>query len=122
MATRDIRVKRAYDAPTPDDGARVLVDGLWPRGKTKADLAIVAWFRDLAPSAALRKEFSHRHERYDDFAARYALELAGKSARIAELLALAPNGRLTLVFAARDQERNNAVALRDHLIRRRAKG
>ncbi len=112
----DIRVKRAYDDPSPDDGTRILVDGLWPRGLTKDALAITAWFRDLAPSAALRARFNHRPERFADFQAAYAGELAGKAARCVELLTLAKRGRLTLVFAARDAARNNAVALREYLL------
>jgi uncharacterized protein YeaO (DUF488 family) len=113
----DIRIQRAYDDPAPGDGYRVLVDRVWPRGRSRQQLALDAWARDLAPSTALRQWFGHRPERWDAFRSRYLAELAATSAR-AQLRALrtaAGRGPLTLVYGARDALRNQAVVLREAL-------
>ncbi|MGE5548741.1 MAG: DUF488 domain-containing protein [Solirubrobacterales bacterium] len=115
-ATTDIRVKRAYAPAAGDDGVRVLVDRLWPRGLSKADAAIDAWRRDLAPSTDLRRWFGHAPERWEEFRRRYAEELAQQPEALAELRALAAHRRLTLLFGARDEARNNAVVLREALL------
>jgi len=111
----EIRVKRAYDPPADCDGVRVLVDRLWPRGLKKADGAIDHWLKDVAPSTELRRWFDHEPARWDEFQRRYRAELQKKPAPVNELKAMAKKGRLTLVFAARDELHNDAVALRDIL-------
>jgi uncharacterized protein YeaO (DUF488 family) len=108
-------VKRAYDPPTADDGYRVLVDGIWPRGLTKQTLRIDEWLKDVAPSAALRRWFGHDPARWAAFTARYFDELDSRPEAVAALRARLRRGPLTLVFAARDVHRNNAVALQSYL-------
>jgi uncharacterized protein YeaO (DUF488 family) len=111
-----IRLKRAYDPPAPDDGTRVLVDRLWPRGLTKAAAAIDRWPRALAPSTELRRWIHADPARWDAFRARYAAELAGCASELDALRDLARSGPITLVFSARDAERNNATVLREVLL------
>ncbi len=113
-----IRVRRAYDPPAADDGCRVLVDRLWPRGLARATAGIEHWLRELAPSAALRKWFAHDPTRWDEFRHRYADELRAPAAAaaLAELRSLiAAHSVLTLLHAARDTTHNNAEALRQWL-------
>lgn len=112
----DIRVRRVYEPLAGDDGARVLVDRLWPRGMAKAKLPGVSWLRDAAPSDALRKSFAHQPGRWTEFRGRYFAELDANPDAVAELRALAARGRVTLLYAARDEAHNNAVALRDYLL------
>jgi len=114
----DIRLKRAYDPPAADDGVRVLVDRLWPRGLRKAEVLADLWLKDAAPSAALRAWFGHDPARWDTFCERYRAELAGRPDVIAQLLALVRQGRLTLLYGARDEAHNQAVVLRDVLAQR----
>ncbi|RMF38257.1 MAG: DUF488 family protein [Alphaproteobacteria bacterium] len=104
----------------PSEGARVLVDRLWPRGIAKADLALDLWARDAAPSDALRRWFGHDPGRWEDFARRYREELAANPEAVEDLLALCREGPVTLIFAARDEAHNNAVVLRDWLAERLA--
>ncbi len=111
------RVKRVYDAPARGDGVRVLVDRLWPRGVSKAAAHVDVWLKDVAPGAALRRWFGHDPDRWAEFQRRYQRELDGCGA-LAELRALADDQPVTLLFAAKDPARNNAVALRDYLARR----
>jgi uncharacterized protein YeaO (DUF488 family) len=110
-----IDVKRAYDPPARSDGYRVLVDRIWPRGVTKEDLKIDAWLKEVAPSTALRKWFGHDPKKWDEFRRRYARELEPHAAALEQLVERARAGHVTLVFAAKDTEHNNAVALREHL-------
>lgn len=112
-----IRLKRAYEAPSADDGVRVLVDRLWPRGLRKAEARIDRWMKDLAPSTELRKWFGHDPARWEEFRRRYRAELAGKAALMDTLRALAREQPVTLIFAARDEGHNEAVVLRDELAR-----
>lgn len=114
----DIRIKRAYEAAAADDGVRVLVDRLWPRGLRKTDVAADLWLKDAAPSAALREWFGHAPERWDEFREKYRTELAARPGVVAQLLALARHGRLTLVYGARDEAHNQAVVLRSVLVQR----
>jgi uncharacterized protein YeaO (DUF488 family) len=116
-----IAIKRAYDPPSRADGARVLVDGVWPRGVKKEDLAVEEWMRDLAPSTALRKWFGHDPERWDEFRRRYFAELDERPEAWRKLAERARKGKLTLVFSARDAVHNNAVALREYLEARMAR-
>lgn len=113
-----VRVKRVYEAPAAEDGQRVLVDGMWPRGLSRERARIDAWLRDVAPTAALRRWYGHEPERWPAFRERYLAELRERpeaAAAVAELQARRAEGALTLLFAARDTERNNAVVLREHL-------
>ena len=110
-----LRVRRAYDAPTPDDGCRVLVDRLWPRGLKREVAGIDHWLRELAPSNELRTWFAHDPARWDEFRQRYAEELQAPAATaaLAELRSLiAVHPVVTLLYAARDTTCNNAEALR----------
>jgi uncharacterized protein YeaO (DUF488 family) len=111
----DIRLKRAYEPATEGDGTRILVDRLWPRGIAKADAAIGRWFRDLAPSSELRNWFGHDPARWQEFRRRYTAELRRHRELLDELRRLASEGRLTLVYGARDEQHNDAVVLKDVL-------
>jgi len=114
-----VLLKRAYEPPQPQDGYRVLVDGLWPRGLSKEELQVQTWLKEIAPSHELRKWFGHDPDRWEEFRRRYFEELGAKGELLAELQERARQGTLTLVYAARDEEHNNAVALRDYLLRRK---
>jgi uncharacterized protein YeaO (DUF488 family) len=111
-----VQLKRAYEAPAADDGTRVLVDRLWPRGIKKTDAAIDEWIRGIAPSTALRKWFGHDSARWPEFQRRYRSELRQYPAQLARLRTLAQRGRVTLAFSARDEAHNNAVVLKDLLV------
>ncbi len=111
----DIRLKRAYESPDREDGARILVDRLWPRGVKKEALALELWCKDVAPSPALRTWFDHRAERFEEFARRYRDELDANAA-VETLRQWLAHGRITLVYAARDPAINHAVVLRDYLL------
>ena len=111
----DIRVKRAYLPPAPEDGVRILVDRLWPRGVSKSDAKIDHWKKELAPSSELRRWFGHDPSRWDEFRRRYQAELSDRAELMDELRALAQKGTLTLVYGARDELHNQAVVLRDLL-------
>lgn len=113
ITQKNAKLKRAYDRPTSDDGVRILVDRLWPRGVRKADAAIDHWMKDIAPSAALRQWFGHDPVRWQEFRRRYRRELKEHEKEINELRGLARHGPITLVYAARDQAHNEAVVLRD---------
>ena len=110
-----IHIKRAYEVPGKTDGVRVLVDRLWPRGRSKADLHIDLWLKGLAPSDGLRKWFDHDPVKWQEFQSRYRLELAAKRDTINSVLAQLEKRAVTLVFAAHDAEHNNAVVLADFL-------
>lgn len=112
----DIRVKRVYDAVAADDGWRVLVDRIWPRALSKAQVHADAWLKDVAPSTALRQWFAHDRAKWEGFVQRYAQELDANPAALAPLREAAQRGRLTLLYAARDSECNQAVALRAYLL------
>lgn len=110
-----IKVKRAYEEPAAEDGRRFLVDRLWPRGVKKEALQMEGWFREVAPSDALRRWFDHDPERWQELKRRYAEELDAKPDAWRPLLEAARQGDVTLVYAARDEEHNNAMALRAYL-------
>ncbi len=113
-----IWVRRAYEAPTRNDGYRVLVDRVWPRGVSKEALRIDDWIRDVAPSTALRKWFDHDPARWEEFQRRYFRELGRNREAVQQLLDRVDQRRVTLVYGARDPDHNNAVALRTFLQRR----
>lgn len=117
-----IGLKNAYAAPDPGDGRRILVDRLWPRGVSRERLWLDAWLRELAPSDGLRRWFGHDPVKWTEFKGRYFAELDGQGAAIAELLGMVAEERVTLVFAARDRQHNNAVVLRDYLEERLSPG
>lgn len=110
-----IRCKRVYEPVAADDGARVLADRLWPRGCRKDSLALHAWLKEVAPSEALRKGFCHDPALFDEFRLLYRAELAAHPEHWQGLLALAEQGRLTLLFAAREERFNNARVLAEFL-------
>lgn len=112
--TGRIHIKRAYEDRSPDDGRRVLVDRLWPRGVSKAELADAVWMKDVAPSAQLRKWFGHKPERWAQFRTRYLRELRSNPA-VAALRDLVASAPVTLVYSARDEVHNQAVVLAEFL-------
>ena len=107
-------LKRAYAPPAAEDGMRVLVDRLWPRGLSKDEARIDIWMKDIAPSTALRRWFNHDPAKWQAFQQKYINELEG-SAALNELRRLAQRCHITLLFAARDEEHNNAVVLQSLL-------
>jgi uncharacterized protein YeaO (DUF488 family) len=110
-----IRVKRIHDSPEPEDGARLLVDRIWPRGISKERAALDAWMREVAPSTELRKWFGHDASRWREFKRRYASELSDRRELVDEILELARRRRVTLLYSARDREHNQAIALAEYL-------
>ncbi len=112
-----ISIKRVYEEPAPEDGTRVLVDRLWPRGLSRERVHADLWLREIAPSDKLCAWFGHDPEKFAEFRRRYAAELAEEPARSAveRVRTLADDGHVTLVFAARDTEHANAAVLRDLL-------
>ncbi|WP_374425627.1 DUF488 domain-containing protein [Paracoccus sp. (in: a-proteobacteria)] len=113
-----IFIRRVYDAPAPDEGQRVLVDRLWPRGISHERLGEdTPWLKDIAPSDELRHWFDHDPAKWPEFQRRYAAELDTNPGPVAELRAMIARGAVTLLFAAHDAQHNNAVALRAYLMR-----
>lgn len=112
-----IKVKRAYDDASPDDGRRFLVDRLWPRGVKKEDLDVEEWYKDVSPSDDLRHWFGHDPAKWDEFRRRYDAALDAEPDAWKPLLTAARHGTITLVYAAHDQAHNNAVALKEYLNR-----
>lgn len=113
----NVRVKRAYDAASPADGYRVLIDRLWPRGISRERAQLDEWAKDLAPSTSLRKWFGHDPARYEEFRRRYIEELRPRRTQLASLRRRARAGTLTLVHSARDAEHNDATVLAE-IVRR----
>jgi uncharacterized protein YeaO (DUF488 family) len=111
----NIRLRRAYEPASPEDGVRVLVDRLWPRGLAKSEAAIDRWLKEVAPSSELRRWFGHDPTKWEEFRRRYAAELSGHAELVNELRKAAQGGPLTLVYSARDEQHNQAVVLRDEL-------
>ena len=118
ISAANVRLKRAYESPSANDGTRVLVDRLWPRGVAKADAAVDLWLKDLAPSTALRKWFGHDPVRWLEFRERYAEELRQHPELFDQLRDLARAGPVTLVYSAHDELHNDAVVLRDLVLGR----
>ncbi|NUO71424.1 MAG: DUF488 domain-containing protein [Frateuria sp.] len=110
-----LAVKRVYEPPSPKDGCRVLVDRLWPRGLKKEDAALDLWVKEVGPSRELRQWFGHEPTRWEGFRHRYAGELDATPDAWHALAEKARRGRVTLLFGARDEEHNNAVALKAYL-------
>lgn len=114
-----LRLKRVYDDPANEDGLRILVDRLWPRGLARQKARIDHWAKDIAPSTELRRWFGHETEKWPEFQRRYEAELRGNRVEVEALRELVGNGTATLLFAARDAGHNNAVVLRDFLASKR---
>ena len=112
-----INIKRVYDSPSPDDGFRILIDRLWPRGLTKKGANVNLWLKDIAPSNALRMWFNHDQTRWPEFQRRYAIELDQHSQAVQELLAYAQRGPVTILYGAQNPNYNNAVALMAYVTR-----
>lgn len=110
-----IKLKRAYEKPARDDGERILVERLWPRGLTKQRVKIDLWLKDVAPSAELRRWFGHDPDKWDEFRRRYQKELKDKSDLLKLLKRKAESGAITLIYAARDEEHNGALVLKGFL-------
>jgi uncharacterized protein YeaO (DUF488 family) len=114
-----VKIKRAYERPTADDGTRVLIDRLWPRGVKKTDAAIAHWAKELAPSTELRKWFGHDPARWEEFRRRYSAEIRGHGDKLDRLRELARKGAVTLVYGAHDEMHNDAIVLREILLMHR---
>jgi uncharacterized protein YeaO (DUF488 family) len=110
-----LRIKRVYEPAASDDGARILVDRIWPRGVTKSAAALTLWLKDIAPSNSLRKWFGHDPERWVEFGSRYRKELDANGVPVAHLLAFLKEGRVTLLYGAHDAAHNQAVVLADYI-------
>jgi uncharacterized protein YeaO (DUF488 family) len=110
-----IRVKRAYEPPSGDDGMRILVDRLWPRGLSREKAKVDLWLKDVAPTEQLRNWFGHDPAKWEEFRIRYRVELAEKLEQIRFLRELMQKGTVTLVYSAKDTEHNDAVVLREYL-------
>ncbi|MDR7521950.1 MAG: DUF488 family protein [Armatimonadota bacterium] len=110
-----IRIRRVYDLPQPGEGARFLVDRLWPRGVKKAALGLDAWVKAAAPSDPLRRWYGHDPKKWEEFRRRYRAELDANPEAWQPILEAARRGPVTLLYSSRETKRNNAVALRDYL-------
>ena len=111
----EIRLKRAYEKPAPDDGLRVLVERLWPRGLSKERAAVDLWMKDIAPSPELRRWFNHDPAKWDEFQRRYRAELRQNKDVVDELRQKCRDRTVTFVYAARDEQHNSALVLKDSL-------
>jgi uncharacterized protein YeaO (DUF488 family) len=113
----NIKIKRVYEQPDKADGTRILVDRLWPRGLTKEKARVDLWLKEIAPSTELRKWFGHDPSQWAEFKARYHAELKENDEQVALLRSEIEKGPVTLVYGARDKERNQAVVLKEFLSR-----
>ena len=112
----NVKLKRAYEAPAAEDGTRILVDRLWPRGVSKKDAALSLWMKEIAPSAELRKWFGHDPDRWNEFRRRYASDINRNSHLFDQLRSLALEGPITLIYSAHDEIHNGAIVLRDVML------
>jgi uncharacterized protein YeaO (DUF488 family) len=110
-----INVKRIYELPSPEDGRRILVDRLWPRGLSKADAKIDYWAKDISPSNDLRKWYQHDPAKWDEFRRRYFADLNATPDAVQSLLDNMPSGTVTFLYSSKEKQLNNAVALRDYV-------
>lgn len=111
----NIRIKRVYETPSPDDGKRILIDRLWPRGLTKEKAKIDLWLKDIAPGTELREWFGHDPEKWPEFQKRYKQELKANESLVVQLREELKSGPTTLVFGAKDEVHNDAVVLKAYL-------
>jgi uncharacterized protein YeaO (DUF488 family) len=114
----DVKIKRVYDEPKRDDGTRILVDRLWPRGLSKGDAKVDIWLKDIAPTTELRTWFGHDPDKWDEFHERYRRELERNEDGVARLRDAVDKGPVTILYAAKDEHHNNAVVIRE-LVRRK---
>jgi len=114
----NVKTKRVYQQKEADDGTRILVDRLWPRGLTKEKAAVDVWLKELAPSTALRKWFNHEVDKWNEFQKRYQQELKGNKEQVLLLEGEIKKGAVTLVYGAKDEDHNEAVVLKKWLSRR----
>lgn len=112
-----LRLKRVYEPVSPDDGVRILIDRLWPRGLSKAAAALDEWAKDIAPSTELRQWFGHDPERWPEFQRRYKIELYQHTEELDRIRALVKTHTVTLVYSAHDEEHNDAIVLKDVLLK-----
>ena len=110
-----IRLKRIYDKPESDDGVRILVERLWPRGVSKEKAKVDLWLKDVAPSAELRKWFNHDPEKWEEFKARYFLELDHKTETLKTILEITAKRNITFVYASKEEQYNSAKALLEYI-------
>jgi uncharacterized protein YeaO (DUF488 family) len=113
-----IRLKRVYEAPSSEDGPRILVERLWPRGLTKEKAVVDHWLKEIAPSPDLRKWYGHDVEKWEAFRERYRAELDQNPEGIGALQELVKLGKITFVYAARDEQHNSALVLKEYLMQR----
>jgi len=111
----NIRIKRIYDPPSPEDGFRILVDRLWPRGLSKEKAKVDLWARDIAPSNELRKWYGHDPQKWGEFKKRYAREIEGKGEDLDLLVKKTKEGTITFLFSSKEEKLNNAQALKEFL-------
>ena len=111
-----LRLKRAYEPASPDDGARILIDRLWPRGLSKEKASLDEWIKEIAPTTELRQWFGHDPERWPEFQRRYRAELRQHSQELDRIRALAKKQTVTLVYSAHDEKHNDAIVLKDVLL------
>ena len=112
-----LKIKRVYEHPDAQDGTRILVDRLWPRGLTKAKASVDVWMKDVAPSTTLRKWFGHDSDKWAEFKTRYRAELRANKEQVARLKTEMGKRRVTLVYGAKDEEHNEALVLQEYLKR-----
>ena len=113
----DIEIKRVYEPASKDDGYRVLVDRLWPRGMKKEEVEFDLWLREVAPSNSLRKWYGHDPERWEEFKKRYARELEDKKELVEQIESKAKDEKVTLLFSSKEEHNNNAQALKEYIER-----
>ena len=113
-----IKIKRVYDQPSKNDGKRVLIDRLWPRGLRKEDARIDEWMKEVAPSNELRKWFNHDPDKWSEFKKRFFTELQGQQEKVEEIISLARKGTVTFLYGSKEERFNNAVALKEYIEKR----
>jgi uncharacterized protein YeaO (DUF488 family) len=111
----DILIKRVYEEPSQSDGTRILIDRLWPRGLSKEKAGVDVWLKDIAPTTELRKWFSHDPDKWSEFKKKYRAEISKNTEALAVLKKYLANGKVTLVYGAKDEEYNDAIVLKDYL-------
>ena len=112
-----IKIKRIYDAPTPDDGTRILVDRLWPRGLSKDKAKVDLWLKEIAPSNELRKWYAHDPKKWAEFRKKYFRELDVRKELANQIIQKTREGDVTLLYSSKEEKINNAVALKEYIIK-----
>jgi len=117
-----IKIKRIYDAPTPDDGIRILVDRLWPRGLSKEKAKVDLWLKEIAPSNELRKWYSHDPKKWAEFRKRYFNDLDTKRELVSQIIPKMKEGDVTLLYSSKEEKINNAVTLKEYIEKQKKGG